>query len=153
MLLNNELEITLPDGFHILTEEELAGMNFSDGKPDLCISDPERHIIISIAWRKSGFAAHLLSAKDVIGKMESGIRKSMEPYGYSLETFLTEDMNGTPAEGFRYEYEAQGISMIGETFSVRKGKVFYYIHCYLRKALREESLQTLESFFGTFRWS
>lgn len=147
MLLNNELEIRVPDGFRAMREEELAKLKFYEEKPELCITDPDRHIIIAAAWKKSGFAALLLSAKEVSKKMESAVAKAMQPYSYALETFLTEEIGGEKAEGFRYLYEAQDIRMIGESFSVKKGKVFYYIHCYLREELREESIRTIREMF------
>ena len=94
----------------------------------------------------------MLSAKEVAKKMESAIRAAMQPYDYALDSFVTENLGGEAAEGFRYLYTAQNIRMIGETLSVKKGRTFYYIHCYLREELRDESLQTLGEMFNTARW-
>ena len=152
MLLNNELEITLPEGFRDMTPEEMAGLNVYKEAPGVSVKDPDRHIVISAAWKKSGLAALMLSAKEVAKKMESTLRGAMKPYGYVLDSFITENIGKETAEGFRYRYTAQNIRMVGETLSVKKGRTFYYIHCYLREELREESLQTLEEIFQSARW-
>lgn len=152
MLLNNKLEITLPDGFREMTAEEMAGVKLYKEAPDFCVKDPDRHIVIAAAWKKSGLAALMLSAKEVAKKSESALQSAMQPFGYTLETFLTEKIGGETAEGFRYHYTAQDTRMVGETFSLKKGKTFYYIHCYLREELRDDSLKILEEIFASGRW-
>ena len=43
--LNNDLKLSYPDGFHVMTEEELKKYKYFEGAPGFCIEDPERHII------------------------------------------------------------------------------------------------------------
>ncbi len=151
-VLNQELYMNIPEGFHVLSEEELSKLNHIDGAPIWCISDPDRHIMMSVSWKKSGFASLLVSSGEIIKKMEADICRAMGSYGYELKWFITEDLGGVQAEGFRYTYTAQNIPMMGETLSVKKGKTFYYIHCYLREELQEESLRTVEEILRTCRW-
>ena len=49
MLLNNELEISLPEGFRDMTAEELAGLNVYKEAPGVSVKDPDRHIVITAA--------------------------------------------------------------------------------------------------------
>ena len=48
--LNNTLELSYPEGFHVLTPEERSELNFiKEGNGDL-IRDEEKHVLISAAW-------------------------------------------------------------------------------------------------------
>ena len=150
VLLNQELTITIPDGFRQMTEEELRSQNLYKEPPKWCITDPARHIVVSAAWKKSTFASLMISSEEVAKKMENEIRTAMTPYGYQLEGFISEEAGGHTLDGFRYSYTAQGIEMTGETFSVKKDRTFYYIHCYMRTALREESIPVIRELFRSF---
>ncbi|MBQ1467757.1 MAG: hypothetical protein IIZ27_04700 [Solobacterium sp.] len=151
-VLNQELMISVPEGFHVMSEEELSKLNHYGQIPNWCVSDPDRHIILSVSWKKSGFASLLLNTAEVAKKMEGEIHRLLASYGYTLKEFISEDIGGISADGFRYSYTAQNVPMIGESLSVKKGKVFYYIHGYLREELQEESLRTLEEIFRTCHW-
>ena len=146
------LKIPMPEGFHRLGESEFSAYTFSNQVPDWCISDPERHIVITAVWKKNGFFAAILPSSKVAKTMETLIETSMAPYGYELKRFVTEDLGGRRACGFRYNYEAEGVGMTGESLSVKKGSVFYYIHCYYRQELSKESRPVLEDFFRSFEW-
>ena len=74
MKLNNELTITYPDGFHVMDQEELGKHQYFGEAPGWSISDPDRHIMISAAWKKTnGIVAKLLNTKDIARQMEAGI--------------------------------------------------------------------------------
>ena len=123
-VLNNELKVAVPDGFHVMDKAELAKFNAYKELPDWSINDPERHIIISVSWKKSGFGALMLSSKEVAKKMESVLQKPMAAFGYKLQGFGSKKIGGAAADGFRYTYTAQDIDMVGESYSVKKGKTF-----------------------------
>ena len=151
-VLNGEWQVPVPDGFRELGSGEIARMNTVGEAPQWCAQDEARHIIVSAAWKKSGFAALMLSSKEVAQKMEASLRKAMQPYGYRPEGFVTADVGGLTADGFRYSYTAQGIGMSGESLSLKKGKTFYYLHCYCRTALAEESLSVIEEMLASSAW-
>ena len=152
MIVNEELTMNVPEGFHIMTEEELAQLKYFD-KPMWLITDPDRHIIFTISWRKSGLAALLLKPKEVIKKMEPQLRKVMKPYDYRFQDYLETDMGGQQAEGFLYAYKSKEIDMCGVAFSVKKGKVFYYIYCYMREELLGKSRPVLEEIMQGAIWT
>ena len=84
--------------------------------------------------------------------MEAKIRKPMSQYGYTLEGFMTREVGGKTADGYRYAYEVKGIGMVGESLSLKSGGNFYYIHSYFRQELREPSLQVLDKVFTSVTW-
>ena len=152
MTLNGQLTITAPDGFHEMDEAERSKLNFYGEPANCCISDPDRHIIITAAWKTSGFAALVLSARENIKKMEQAVKKPMAPYGYKLEEFFTDSVGGVTADGFRYSYTAQEVPMNCEIRCVKKGKTFYYIHCYMRTALLTESRKVIREMLTQGEW-
>ena len=151
--LNNELNLTYPDGFKVMTPEDLKQYKFFEEAPGFCINDADRHIIISVSWRQSNpFVAMLVSSADIAKNMEAKIRKPMGQYGYTLEGFMSREVGGKTADGYRYAYEVKGIGMVGESLSLKSGGNFYYIHSYFRQELREPSLQVLDKVFTSVTW-
>ena len=138
--INHELGISYPDGFHVMDPGERQRLRVLEDGPVKCLSDPERHIMISIGYKQPPkLALMMLNAKDIAKNAEKKIRKAMQPFGYRPAGFTDRSMGGEKAYGFAYEYEAQGTGMYAETFALKKGKTVYYLHFYARKALQEES--------------
>ena len=154
MKLNEELEINyIPEGFHVMDSEELSSLKAYGGQPNWCIKDPERHIIITVSWKKSGFAALLTSSGEVARSMEKHISKASEPFGYELQGFITRNLGEKTTDGFCYTYTAQGIPMTTETHSLKNKKMFYYINIYMRTELLSESETTTASILESCHWS
>ena len=151
--LNNEMNLQYPDGFKIMSEEELRKHKFYEEAPGFCINDPERHIVLSVSWRQANpFVAMLAGTADIARNMEAKIRKPMNKFGYHLEEFMTRQIGGKTADGYRYTYSVQDVGMVGESLSVKSGSNFYYIHSYFREELREESLKLLDQIFADVTW-
>ena len=70
--LDDKLTLSFPEGFHVLDGAEQGALQFYGGSPGTCLSDPERHILISLG-RKSmgGLSALLINAKDAARRMEA----------------------------------------------------------------------------------
>lgn len=152
ILLNNSLKLPCPDGFHVMDEEEKSQLNIMRDGPGVCLSDPERHMMVSIGWQQvGGLTSMLLKSGDIVKNSEKAVSKSMQSYGYQREGFLQRSIAGNQAEGFAYTYEAQGVPMYGQSCAMKVGKVFYYFHCYARQALREESLKVWEEILDSVR--
>lgn len=153
VLLNNELNLTYPDGFHEMGKEELSRQTFYDTAPDWSISDPDRHMVIAISWKRTnGLLAKLLNTKDMAVKMEAKIKVPMQQYGYRLEGFVAREPGGRRGDGYRYVYEVQDTGMSGESIYLKNGNTFYYIHSYYRTSLKEDSLAVLDGIFDSFSW-
>jgi len=149
--MDQTLTFAIPEGFRAMSDEELNGLDHYGEKPEWCIFDPERHIMLSCARRKSGFAARLLKAKEVAKNMEVQIKRAMKSYGYELKGFLTEEMGGETADGFVYTYTAQDTAMVGESISLKRANIFYYFHAYWR-AEGPDAKPVLREIFSSFKW-
>lgn len=144
-ILNSEFEITYPDTFHIMDDREMEEANYYGEKPKLCLKDPENHIIISFAFKKYGaLAAALAGQKGTAESMQKKVSALMKNYGYSLTGFCTQKAGEYTADGFDYRYDAQGISMAAKSLVLKTGRTYYYIHCYYRQELADESLKIID---------
>ena len=140
VILNDELKITYPDSFIERNEQEKAGMNFYGNIPDLCLNDPEKHITISVAFKKYGAAAAALAnQKGTVKSMSKKTAGLMKEFNFRSGGFITQKIGAFTVDGFVYSYKAQGIDMLGRSFVVKSGRTFYYIHCYYRAELEKES--------------
>ena len=151
--LNNHFRLSYPDGFHVMDEKEREKLNFLLEGPGEVLTDPERHIMISIGWKvPGGLTSMLVSVKDAAKSMEARVRKPMRSYGYQANGFVTKTVGGENAEGFCYEYEAQGTGMYAESYVLKHKRVFYYLHFYARRKLKDENLGIWAAMLSSAIW-
>ncbi len=143
--VNNEMKFECPDGFRILSEEEVRQMNSLGGAPAYVLKNEDKHIIVSFACKEeNGLAAMMVNAKDMVKKMADSLKKANQPYGYQQAEYFSRKFGSEKAEGLCYSYTVQGIGMNAQAMTVKHGKTFYYVYVYYRKSLKEESLPVIE---------
>ena len=152
LLWNDGWVLAVPQGFHVMDEKEREEIRFLGGVQGECLSDPERHILFSVAWKRiGGFAALILSEKDIAKAMEFRIREPMEAYGYIPEGFSGRLIGGKKAFCFRYAYEVEGVAMRGESMAFKDGKTVWYVHFYYRQEMEAESRPVAEEMLASLR--
>ena len=133
--------LSYSDGFHILDEEEYSRLEFLGEGDRICLSDPDRHMLVSIGWKQAGsVVSHLIGTKDLAKDMERKVRRPMKQYGYHMSGFLKKRFGGKEAMGFFYEYTIQGTDMTGESYVIKTGKEIYSFHVYMRTELKSGSI-------------
>ena len=153
LTLNGAMRLDYPDGFRLMDQEERSRQNFLKDGPGECLPDPQRHMLVSVGWKSAGFfISKLAGTKESAENMEARIRKGMQGFGYRAVGFLSREAGIEPAEGFGYEYEAQGVDMYAESYVVKHGKTFYYLHFYTRKELKGENLEIWKTMFSSIKW-
>ena len=153
MTLNQVLDLSYPEGFHILDEAERSKLQFIADGPGEVLSDPDRHITMSFGWNTlNGFTALLIGTHDVAMKMKTAIASSSAPYGYKEEQDLKRPLGGQTAEGIRFTYTAQDVPMTGESYVVKYKKTLYYFHYYTRTALWETNKPVWDSILDSVSW-
>ena len=146
-----DMSILCPEGFHVMDKEELKTMNFLEGE-GVCLSDPERHMIVTLGVKQvNGFTSMMMNERDIAKNMETAIRRAQEPYGYKLVDHFKRKIGGKDALGFGYEYASQEVEMYGESYSLKDGKVITYYHMYSRRGLKDENLQVWKEMLESVR--
>lgn len=153
ILLNNELSLTCPDGFHRLNSEEIKKFNFANEEPGCVLQDEKRHIIVSLAWRNlNALLAMLLNVKELNGKMAEYVAEANKDYGYRQGEFFTGKIGGRKSSGFNYSYVVTGVDMDAQMIMVKNHHTIYYIYFYFRSANRQESLELIEQIISSMNW-
>ena len=148
--LNNELNFSYPEDFHIMDEKELSGITFLQEGPGYCLRSPEKHIMIAAGYKKGGFfVSLLLDSLSMAKRMEGQVEKALSAGGYRMECPLSRRIAGKTADGFRYRYEVSGVGMTGESYILKYRKNFYFFHVYVRENLKEESLAVWNAFLDS----
>lgn len=151
--IDNVMTLSYPDGFHEMSERELAEIQFLNDEKGICINDPERHIIISSGYQQvNGFAAMILSGKDIITRDEKIIAKWMETLGYCREGFVKKDVSGKKADGMCYTYTKNDLKMYAESLVIKNGKTLYYLYYYTRNELKENNAPIWEGILSGIQW-
>lgn len=154
MTLNNILDLTYPEGFHVLSDEERGKLQYLANGPGETLSDPDRHMMLSFGWQPlNGFTALLIGIHDVSMKMKTLITASMAHLRFKEEKDLKRTIGGEKAEGFRFSYTAQEIPMTGESYVVKYKKTLYYFHYYTRTEFREGNQAVWDGILDSVRWS
>ncbi|MBR6349161.1 MAG: hypothetical protein IKR67_01310 [Lachnospiraceae bacterium] len=154
MLLNNELEITFPDGFIEMGPDSMAGLSFVEKGRGVCMKDEGRHIIITVGWKHIGkLAGLLLNENDLEINMETRIRNAHTFLSY--EDLGPKDiiLGGEKCEGFVYGYVAKcEVKMQGESYVLRHGDILYYLHYYTRREFAFENSSVFYSIIDSAEW-
>ena len=145
--------LEIPEGFSEPDEEQKKTMRFPWGEADVILQDPVRHMIISLGSKKAGGLVSFLAGnvKEVVKTTESKTAKAMNPFGYSFEGDLERTVAETDAYGYRYSYTARDTAMSGETYMMKTGSTFRYLHVYYRTVLKEESIPVWNAFLDSIR--
>lgn len=152
--VNDELILSVPDSFHLLSEEERNKMVFLADGPGLCLSAPALHLMISVGWRKvNGLAAMLLGEKDIAKNMEARVRIPMQESGYRLEGFSDGEIGGKKMSGYSYSYTVKGKGMSAQSMVAKNRKTIYYFHFYARAETRQEGEAVWKQILETARWT
>ena len=147
------LTLTYPEDFSVMDASERARLRFTEAGEGVCLTAPEKHILISAAWKQTDpLLPRLLGSRELAAWTAKKVAKPMAFLDYKAGGLLRRDVGGRSLDGFSYTYTANDIPMYGETLTVRVGRTLYYLHLYARQALKEESLAIWEDLLAAARW-
>ena len=148
-MVNEEMMIPLPEGFHVNDDEEKRALAKGQKAPAWVMSDPDRHIVFSVSWKgDSKLASVLVSAKDMAKMMRKKFGQAAADAGYTFGELRKFNVGGAKACGYPFSYVVDDVAMCGDSAVVKKGKNFYFFHTYYREALKEEDEAILEEIYN-----
>ena len=131
--LNDEMKITFPEGFTVMSREELK-QAYGDDIPDRYgMKDAEKHMIFCVYWHEGPkFLSKLADCKSLRDRCEKLISKSMRNHSYKLEGRFESSLCGMEVQGFRHSYILQDIEFVSEVRVLKKDNVCYTLYYYTR---------------------
>ena len=134
--VNNALNLTYPDSYRELTDEEMQRY-FSSAENRWGVYDEERHSILSVSWSKAGILSFLSDAESLIIPIEARYKRNLINYrrlsGGKLKIAKKKGY------GIRFEYRVNNANMyqIGDLRAVKhKGR--YYAFQYIGRRITDE---------------
>lgn len=161
VFLNNEMKLTIPEGFEEISPEEVQAMTACKGQaPMWNIINREDHILISASWVKAGWlVSHLLSAKDMVKSIRNRYR-SMEAsaFGGTYSDITETTLDGRKAYMYSCAYrtatkEGEMLEMIRETVVVKIGSVFYVFQSVCRDGLKDKGFEAFHKVYDSVQFA
>lgn len=149
------LTVDYPDGFEVMTPEELKQFYLDDNPNRFGLWDKERHTVFVVyyhSYKGVLFFVPLPSNKALLERVEKEAAKAYRPYDYRLYGFYEKDVAGEKAYGYSYEYTLKGVNQIGDTVLFKKNEVTYTVYCYVRKENAEEMRPVYEEMVSSLRF-
>lgn len=142
--INNEINMTYPDGFKEMGEEELK-KHFGSTVDRWGAFDPAKHIILSVGWKKAGFFGFMKDAETYRIELESRLSRGLLNY-QRIGAFKTKIASKTKAEGIRFEYRVNDSVNVhaGDVFVFKYKKRFYAVYFITRKNHAAEYLPAFD---------
>ena len=162
-VLNEKMNLTIPEGFTEITPEEVQAMTLCKGPaPMWNIINRDEHTLITASWFKAGWImSRLFSAKDmtksILNNYKSGMKeKSMFGGTYSDITETT--LDGNKAYTYSCSYRAftkdgELLDMIRETVVVKIKDVFYIFQSVCQDATKEQGLSSFHEVYDSVQFA
>ena len=146
VLLNEELNLYWPDGFSVMTKEELKAALRTEDPEKFGIHDKERHIILFVWWHISNPLIVKLAGniQNVVKQTEKKLKKTYKDHQYRFLGFFPTKVCGYEAYGLRFEYTLGEITQICETIQFIYKSCCYTISYYTRPELDEQNQPVLQ---------
>ncbi len=150
MKLGDVLELTMPDGFHEMNAEEKNGLNFWNGVDGQCISYPEKHIIITVGFKKLGMlTSKLVSEDELVKKMEKSFECQPDYCSFGV---IERNAGGKGIKEISYSYTAKDTPMFSESLVIKSGKNICYFHFYTRAVLKDDNIKIWLQMLEGIHW-
>ena len=141
--INNELNLTYPDGYKEMSEEELARY-FSSPANRWGAYNADEHIILSVSWTKAGFFSFMSDAESVLIGAEGRMRRNLLNY-QRISSFKT-TVASKKARGIRFEYRVNDARLVqvGDLIVFKQKNKYYAVHFITRKLNAGSSRKAFE---------
>jgi len=163
IVLNNIMNLTIPEGFTEITAEEVQEMTSCEGPaPMWNIINRDEHMLITASWFKSGWlVSHLYNAKDMAKSILNSYRSMLEvesPYACTYSDISETTLDGNKAYMYSCTYRAltkdgEMKDMIRETVVVKIKNVFYVFQSVCRNEMKTEGTRSFHEVYDSVQFA
>ena len=153
VVLSGGLRVTYPDGFVVMSEEDLLQVYRKTFPGMWGIWDRNLHAALTVHPNDGGGASKLfgkvVSTRDLAERAEKQARKSLKRKGYELGGFFETQIGGSEAQGFDYTYRAGDVVQMGKIVIARRDTLCYTIFSFERAEGNPEGHEAIEAILGS----
>ena len=163
IVLNNMMNLTIPEGFTEITAEEVQEMTLCNGPaPMWNIINRDEHMLITASWVKCGWImSHLLNARDMAKSILNNYRsrlKEKTTYGGTYSDISETTLDGNKAYTYSCTYKAftkdgELVNMIRETVVVKIKDVFYVFQSVCRDEMKAKGILSFHEVYDSVQFA
>lgn len=153
--INEAFTLQIPDGFEVLTEDDLRKMYRNVGDPFRWgIRDTENHVIITALWKQyPALLSWMLDLKAIVKKNEQLTGKAHAAHGYRFLEFFSMQAGDEKAEGYRFFYDKEGITQACSNCLIKDGRTVYAFICVGREENMDTDRETFSRIMETLEYA
>lgn len=142
--INNEISLTYPDGFNVMSEDELSKY-FGSPQNRWGVFDAENHVILSVGWTKKKLLSFLVDAESAMIGAEARLSRNLVNY-QRVTSYKTKLGKKKKAKGIRFEYRVNdSVSIhVGDLVIFKHKKKIYSVYYICRKSKAAQVLPAFE---------
>jgi hypothetical protein len=141
--INNELNLTYPDGFETMGEEELIRY-FRTPADRWGAYNADDHIILSVSWKKAGFKYLFTDAESYMIEVEAVLHRTL--LNYQRITDYNMKIGKKKSYAIRFEYRVKDAALVQlcDLVVFKHKKHFYSVYYVTRKKGSSAKLPAFE---------
>ena len=153
--INEVFTLQIPEGFEVLTEEDLRKMYRNVGDPfQWGVRDTENHVIITALWKQyPALLSWTLDLKAIVKKNEQLTGKVHAEHGYRFLEFFSTQCGDEKAEGYRFCYDREGMTLVCSNYLIRDGRTIYAFMCVGRKENMDADRETFSRIMESLEYA
>ena len=153
--INETFTLQIPDGFEVLTEEDLGKMYRNIGDSfGWGVRDTENHVIITVLWKQyPALLSRMLDLKAIVKKNEQLTGKAHAAHGYRFLEFFSMQAGDEKAEGYRFSYDKEGMTQVCSNCLIKDGRTIYAFMCVGREENMDADKETFRQIMETLEYA
>ncbi len=153
--INETFTLQIPDGFEVLTEEDLRKMHRNVGDPFRWgVRDTENHVIMTALWKAyPALLSWTLDLNAIVKKNEQLTGKVHAAHGYRLLEFFTLQAGDEEAKGYRFCYDNEGTTQVCSNCLIKEGRTIYAFMFVGRKENMDADSATFRRIMETLEYA
>jgi len=153
--INETFTLQIPDGFEVLTEEDLGKMYRNIGDSfGWGVRDTENHVIITVLWKQyPALLSRMLDLKAIVKKNEQLTGKAHAAHGYRFLEFFSMQAGDEKAEGYRFSYDKEGMTQVCSNYLIKDGRTIYAFMCVGREENMDADKETFRRIMETLEYA
>lgn len=153
-LINNELYLSYPDGFHEMSAAELKE-TFLDENPNRWgIKDENRHMLITVLWNNTNMLSALVVGPQAVAySAERKLSASLNKSNYKSGAIEAIKINGRNCYKFAYKYVLENVEQIGEVLVMQNVNRYYTMYTYALKDKKQAARVIIDSITNSLKFT
>lgn len=150
--INNEVNLISPDGFETMGEAELTRY-FNTPADRWGTYNADKHIILSVSWKKAGFKHIFTDPESYMIEVESNLIRTL--LNYQRITDYKRKLGKQKAYGIRFEYRVKDAALVQvcDIVVFKYKKKFYSVYYVTRKVNASANLPLFEEVLNSISLS